>query len=316
MVPTRTERPYPSGSASPCSVTERNGVGLPAHENDEGRMRMPQSYFTARPHAGGEVLTPQQTASSGWNVSTMRGPAVSGALAREVERVHLRGGRLDLRPARWTVDLCAPTPMRPFTVNAKVLQESRRLLLISAEVTCEGAATARAKALFLKPTETPDHHIWQSNRKWAPPPASMKLPIEEPSLYASETADWSARQGDAQDATRKRSWHAPSPIVEGEEVSPFQAVASVADLASLVMHWGTEGIAHINADITLAIARLPASLELGLVATDRVEHDGIAIGTAAMFDRHGTIGTVVISALANAKRVMDLKARDRLGRQR
>ena len=43
-----------------------------------------------------------------------------------------------------------------------------------------------------------------------------------------------------------------------------------------------------------------------VLATDRVEHDGIAVGTAAMFDRTGPLGTVIIAALANARRTVDL----------
>jgi hypothetical protein len=47
-------------------------------------------------------------------------------------------------------------------------------------------------------------------------------------------------------------------------------------------------------------------MELGLLATDRVEHDGIASGTCAMFDRRGPLGTVTVAALANSRRTVDL----------
>jgi hypothetical protein len=271
------------------------------------------SYFRSSRKAGQEVLVPLSFAASGWNPRTVRGPAVSGLLAREAERLQHERGRQELRPARWTVDLCAPTRMEPLVVTSQVLQESGRLMLVSVEIESEGRTSARATALFLKPTQNVDNGIWQPGHTWELPPVDLDPPAVEPSLYCSDDAGWSAVQADCQDASRKRAWHRPTRLVEGEAISPFQTVASLADLASLATHWGAAGIAHINADITLAIARLPVTLEVGLAAVDRVETDGVAIGTAAMFDRQGTLGTVVVSALANADNIIDLRRRTRMG---
>ena len=47
-------------------------------------------------------------------------------------------------------------------------------------------------------------------------------------------------------------------------------------------------------------------MEIGLLATDRVEHDGIASGTTAVFDRAGALGTVTVAALANVQRTVDM----------
>jgi hypothetical protein len=258
-------------------------------------------------------LAPQSTAASGWSSNTMRGLAVSGAMARAAEQIQHERGRLDLRPARWTVDLCSASPMQPLTAIAEVLQESGRLMLVATELQHEGRTTARGTALFLKVAESPDNPVWESGRRWGPPPRALDPHLDDPTLYFSEGAGWSADQSERQDARRKRSWNWAIPVVEGEHITPFQAVASVADLASMVANWGERGIAHINADITVAIARMPESSDIGLAALERVESDGIAIGTAAMFDRRGTIGTVVVSALANARKVIDLRATTRLG---
>lgn len=92
------------------------------------------------------------------------------------------------------------------------------------------------------------------------------------------------------------------PVVAGEEGTPFQSVAAIADGTSMVVNWGTEGVQYINTDITLALARKPVSLEVGLSATDRVEVDGIAVGTVEVFDRAGPLGTAMVTSLANGKR--------------
>ena len=78
----------------------------------------------------------------------------------------------------------------------------------------------------------------------------------------------------------------------------------------MVTNWGSHGVEHINADITLTLARLPVSREVGLAAVDRISAEGIAIGTATVFDRQGRLGTATVSALANTKRSIDFGEHD------
>ena len=85
------------------------------------------------------------------------------------------------------------------------------------------------------------------------------------------------------------------PVIPDETPSPFVAAASIADAASMVTNWGSNGVEHINTDITLTLARTPVSLEIGLAAVDRVSSDGIAVGTATVFDRQGRLGSAVVS---------------------
>lgn len=89
------------------------------------------------------------------------------------------------------------------------------------------------------------------------------------------------------------------PVVEGEETSRLQMVAGVADVTNLVISWGSKGVEFINADITLAITRYPVTMEVGLSALDRTVCDGIAIGTAIVFDRLGQLGTATVVTLAS-----------------
>ena len=73
----------------------------------------------------------------------------------------------------------------------------------------------------------------------------------------------------------------------------------------MVTNWGSNGVEYINTDIALVLAREPEGVEIGLLATDRGEEDGIAVGTAVMFDRRGRLGTVMVASLANARRTVD-----------
>jgi hypothetical protein len=121
------------------------------------------------------------------------------------------------------------------------------------------------------------------------------------------SAGWSQSFGKHQNASRKQSWNSAIPVVAGEALTGFVAAAAVADGASMVTNWGSGGVEYINTDVTLTLAREPHGVEIGLSAVDRVERDGIAVGTAAVFDRSGPIGTVVVTSLSNTKRAIDFE---------
>ena len=84
--------------------------------------------------------------------------------------------------------------------------------------------------------------------------------------------------------------------------------AAVADVTNLVVSWGSAGVEFINADITLAMTRLPIAMEMGLSATDRFVSDGIAVGTAVLFDRAGSFGATTVTTLANAAHRVDFRS--------
>jgi hypothetical protein len=73
----------------------------------------------------------------------------------------------------------------------------------------------------------------------------------------------------------------------------------------MVTNWGSAGVEYINTDYSLALSRPPVGLEIGLRAVDHAAHDGVAAGTAEVFDRAGTFGTASVAALANSRRTVD-----------
>lgn len=262
------------------------------------------SFFVLDEASGDLVPTP--LAQSSWSTEQLHGVALSGALARAAERAVADLGRTDLRPARHSVDLFRPASTRPCSFETEVVREGPRICLVDATLRQDGERVARAGVLFLKATASGSGRTWSPDDRPEPPPADVAPPSEEPRVpFVHSEAGWSQRFGDHPNASRKASWSSAVPVVRGERLTPFQAVAATADGASLVTNWGTEGVQHINTDITLAISRLPRGTEVGLVAVDRVETDGIAVGTAAVFDRDGRIGEVVMTSLVNARRSID-----------
>jgi hypothetical protein len=270
---------------------------------------MQLSFFRAS-GAADDALTPTDMARSMWSDDQMHGVAVSGALARGVERRVRELGRDDLVPARYTVDLFKAARMRDCVVTTEVVREGPRICLVDAVLTQVvddvEVRVARASALFLKPTAATEGAVWSPDERPSPPPLDVAPPTEGPHVpFFHSSAGWSQSFGLHQNDTRKSSWNTAIPVVDGEAPSPFEAVASIADGASMVTNWGDRGIEYINTDITLTLARLPIGLSVGMSALDRVEVDGIAVGTAAVFDRTGPLGTAVVTSLANTLRVVD-----------
>ncbi len=250
-----------------------------------------------------DQLVPGDIARSMWSPDQMHGVAVSGALARGLESRLAEIGRTDLVPARYTVDLFQPAKMAPCTVVTEVVREGKRLCLIDAALMQGDVRVARASCIFLLPTENAGGEVWTAEEHPEPPPLDVAPVSDEPRVpFFRSDAPWSQSFPEHQNAGRKQTWQVGLPVVEGESGTPFQSVAAIADGTSMVVNWGTEGVQYINTDITLALARPPVGLEIGLSATDRVEVDGIAVGTAEVFDRSGPLGTAMVTSLANAKR--------------
>ncbi|KAA9156578.1 thioesterase family protein [Amycolatopsis acidicola] len=268
---------------------------------------MTTGYFRAESRPDKEILHPQPSAFSRWGSGDqLRGMAVSGLLARAAEPVAQEGGAA-LQPARWTLDLLRPASADPCVAVADVVRRGRRLCLVEAFLYQKDKLVARASGLFLATSLPPDGRTW-SPAEWfsAPPPALHPTSETEPRLYYSEKVGWTSSPAQHQNAARKMLWQCPYPVVLGEKPTPFQHTAMAADIVNLVANWGDHGIEFINADVTLALARLPeAGAEVGLAAELRVEHEGVATGTATVFDRTGALGTATVTGLRNGPGTVD-----------
>lgn len=262
----------------------------------------------------GDLLIPQDMARSLWKADQMHGVATSGALGRAVEQAALARGRDDLIPARFTVDLFRAPTMSACATQVEILREGPRILVVDAEMIQDGEPVARARALFLKPGETPSGEVWRSDDVPAPPPLDVAPISDDPHVpFFFSDAGWSQDFSVHQNAGRKRMWQTTLPVVIGEETTPFQGLAGAGDSTSMVVNWGAQGVQHINTDITISICRLPAAREVGLSAVAWTAHDGIATGTAVLFDRDGVLGTSTVTSLGNAKRSVDFTSENVLG---
>lgn len=271
------------------------------------------AFFRRESNGEREILLPEPLAGSGWGTGAMRGMPISGALARATEQLLPKLGLADMVPSRFTLDLFRPAFLVPTVVTARVVRQGRRLCLIDAILEQDGRPAARSSTLFLKASQSPEGGVWHGDAAPELPPREMHPIGVERRLYFTQEAGWGQMSTTEPTPGRKQSWHFAMPIVEGEPPTPFQMAAAVADVANVVSNWGSQGLEFINADVTLALARLPLELEFGVSALDRVESDGISVGTAQLFDRGGVFGTTTVVALANAEHAVDPRAVGRRG---
>ncbi|WP_114424483.1 acyl-CoA thioesterase domain-containing protein [Nocardioides houyundeii] len=255
----------------------------------------------------GDRLVPLDLARSMWRDDQMHGLAVSGALARAIEQQAAALGREDLVPSRYTVDLFRSASMDPCELTTTVVRQGPRLCLIDATLLQDGQPVARASAVLLRRSEDPSGTVWSPDDVPEPPSTEIAPDTDDPHIpFFHSEAGWSQDFSKHQNASRKQTWQTAIPIVLGEKPTGFVAAASIADATSLVTNWGTEGVQYINSDITLSMSRPPAGIKVGLVATDHHACDGIAVGSATVYDREGAFGVATVTALANSRRTVDL----------
>ncbi|SVB87065.1 uncharacterized protein METZ01_LOCUS239919, partial [marine metagenome] len=87
-------------------------------------------------------------------------------------------------------------------------------------------------------------------------------------------------------------------FISGEPASPLVCVAQVADVANPFANSGTKGLNYINADVSLYLQRNPVGSWIGTEAFYHDAYDGVAVGTIALYDRQGRIGTSTVCGLA------------------
>ncbi|WP_280276811.1 acyl-CoA thioesterase domain-containing protein [Nocardia wallacei] len=244
---------------------------------------------------GGRYL-PQGWAYGRWGADMLNGPAICAAAARSLEREH---GLADFVPARFTIDMFKAAKGAPLEVRTEVVRSGRRIHIAAAHVRQGDVEVAEARLVQLRATDAPPGEEWHSEHPFDPPADSGV------DWWYRSDHDWSTTLSDHQNSGRKSLWAVPLGAVEGEERSPFVQAVVAAESTSLVTNWGSRGIGYINADLTVALDRVPVGDRIGLHAETHLTSNGISVGTATLFDSRGPLGTGMVTAVGNAAAQID-----------
>ncbi len=260
-------------------------------------MSVVEAFFTGESNR----YVPGRWTRGPWG-ETMGGQVVGGLLGWALDSF----GNSDFQPARLTVDLLRPVPIEPVSISTAVQREGRRMKLVDGALLQNELVVARASALFLRRTEVPDGQVWSAPVTMPPAPVDPDG-LESGVPFSIWTYSASSDSGSAgmpakewQQATaQKFAWtRLFRPMVAGHPLTPFTRAAFAGDIISSLTHWGTGGLRYINADYTVAVSRLPEGEYIGLAAQTHYGNDGVATGTATLFDRRGPVGTGTALGLA------------------
>ncbi|HEX5144079.1 MAG TPA: acyl-CoA thioesterase domain-containing protein [Mycobacterium sp.] len=257
------------------------------------------AHFTATD----DGFVPSQYAKSHWGPDHLNGPAVVGLAARALE---LQYGSAEFMPARLTVDLFKAARGVPTTLTTRLVRDGRRVRNAECDVVQNGDTVARAIAVWYRRSSPPPGELWTSATDFEFPAEPLPGPDEITGPYiGSDGHGWTRSIAEHQNADRTRFLDRPIDVVAGERNSRFVSAAMIAEGTSLTTNLGSRGVGYINGDLTVGLARLPVDDWLGVQGDSHWESDGIAVGTATLFDSQGAFGSGMVTAIANTAAQID-----------
>ncbi len=247
---------------------------------------------------------PTRYALSHWGEDHLNGPAIVGLAAHAMERDYAETGFM---PTRLTVDLFRAARTAPTKVDTLLVREGRRVRNVECNVVQDGVVVARGVMVSYRRSAPPPGELWSFIPEFTVPPDLDTADAWARPYVGTDEAGWSRTIADHQNDSRTRFIDRPVDVIAGLRNSPLVRGAMIAESTSLVTNLGSRGIGYINGDLTVAFARLPVDGWLGAQADSHWAAEGIAVGSATLFDNAGPFGTGVVTALANPAAQIDFK---------
>jgi hypothetical protein len=246
----------------------------------------------------GDRVTPSELTRGPWDPGSQHAGPPSALLARAIELCEPREG---MRLGRITVEILAPLPIAPMTVEAAVVRPGRSVEMIEAQLAGPDGPVMRARGWRLT-----EHEVTADWERDDPPPGREDAEALE-FFPTGEAVGWHAAmeivfaRGRFLEPGPGVAWMRPRvPLVEGEEIAPLQRVLLAADAGngiSAPLDWRTH--IFINTDLTVHLLRPPRGEWLCL---DSVTHvDGTGMTDTALWDEHGRIGRAAQTLLVRAR---------------
>ncbi|MDT5012414.1 MAG: hypothetical protein QOH57_4031 [Mycobacterium sp.] len=259
-------------------------------------MTEPRAHFI---QTGDDTFSPTPYAQSHWGEDHLNGPAVVGLAARSLE---VAFGVAEFMPARLTVDLFKAARGVPTSTKVSLVRDGRRVRNSECEIVQNGATVARAVLVQYRLGAPPQGREWKPVTAFTFPPESDELWMQ---ISSGTDSGWSPAIAEHQNTGRKRVVHRTVDVVQGHANTPFVRAVMTGEATSLVTNLGSAGVGYINGDLTVALARLPEGVWIGIQADSHWAADGISTGTATLFDHAGPFGSGLVTAVGNPAAQID-----------
>jgi hypothetical protein len=238
----------------------------------------------------GEYFIPQPVSRARWYEEVLHGGPVAALFARQVEVVETA---VPMMITRLTVDLMRPVPTKRLTVSTRVIRTGRRIQVVEALMEADGTAVARASALRMRVGEVdlPEHP--RRNPPFGPEGLEQAAwrGDDDGVWFHSHAVEMRFVEGSFYEPGPAMAWlRMTLPLVEGEEASPVQQAAALADFGNGLSRVLAGGWWFINADLTLYLERMPRGDWMALRSRTDIEDTGIGLAQSELFDQAGSIG--------------------------
>lgn len=211
-------------------------------------------------------------------------------LVRALERCEPREGT---QLSRITVEVLGPVPAGEITVRASVERPGRAIALLGAEMTAGGRAVLRARAWRLAAGDT--SAVASGEEKPLPSPEHGTLRRDRPPGWLPgfiDTLEWRWLHGWLGEPGPGTVWARQLvPLVDGEDPSPLQRLAVVADSGNGaaapidLREW-----LFVNTELTLHLHRAPAGEWMAVDAHTVVGPAGLGTVSGLLYDETGHCG--------------------------
>lgn len=249
-----------------------------------------EPYYLPLDGPGGERFHATFSTTGPWFADAQHVGPPSALLIRALEGCDARPGT---QLARITVEVLGPVPAGEVRVSAGVERPGRSVELLAAELVADGRAVLRARAWRIATGDTAAVAIGEAEP--LPSPQDVRPRLGRPEGWLPgfiDTVEWRWIAGGLSEPGPGAAWGRQRvPLVEGEQPSPLQRLALVADSGNGVAspldlrHW-----LFVNTELTLHLHRAPEGEWMGIDARTVVGPNGLGTVSGLLFDSRGHVG--------------------------
>jgi hypothetical protein len=224
-----------------------------------------------------------------WDPGQLHGGAPGALIAEAVQEA----GYL---VARLTLDFLGPVPLAPLTVSARTTKPGRSLQMADAELSVDGQAVVRARAVRLRRGQVELPELPAAG----PPPSAPQsgrldpFPIQDGHDEGFHLTGMEIRFVDGTDfgLGPARAWfRLARPLIDDEPASPLARAVAAADFGNGVSRIvDFDHYLFVNTDLTVHLHREPEGEWVLLDARTLLESHGAGLARSILSDERGQLG--------------------------
>ncbi len=251
----------------------------------------------------GERFLPSELTRGPWDPESQHAGPPASLVARAIERCEPPQEATHV--GRITLEILAPVPLEPLSVEARVVRPGRSVELLEATLSDADRPLIRARAwrLRTKAVELDPQPVAEI------PPESPERGEPRPFFPTGQEVGYHTAmeyrflEGAFREAGPATVWmRMRVPLVEGEEPSSLERVLAAADSGNGVSAaLDYRRYLFINTDLSLHISRPLAGEWVCIDAVTYPEPIGVGVADAALWDERGRLGRAVQTLLVRER---------------